>query len=74
MGAGVHERPVRSGSGIRKFHAETVPFEKSPPWVPSLDRCASLVRRLLTRQHFGWFERTVFQAAKVRNVSRLGSL
>jgi hypothetical protein len=48
-------------------------FETCPRWARSLDGRASFARKPLARRQLEWFERTAFQAAKVRNVSRLGS-
>jgi hypothetical protein len=48
-------------------------FETCPDWVPSLDGSASSARMPLVRKRLDWFERAVLQAAKVRNVSNVGS-
>lgn len=48
-------------------------FEYHLSWAPSLDGRAGLGVRPLSRKKSDWFERTAFQAARVRKVSRVGS-
>jgi hypothetical protein len=48
-------------------------FENRPAWVPNLDeRAGASVKRQLSNG-LSQFERTTFYAAKVRNVSSVGS-
>jgi hypothetical protein len=53
--------------------ARTRAFEKDLGWAPRLDGHAAMVRKLLFRRQLHRFEQTQAYAAKVRNVSRLGS-
>ena len=44
-----------------------------PSWAPSVDGAAHSLHIILWVKRLCWFERTAFQTAKIRNVSRLGS-
>jgi len=62
-----------SKSWIVRLQDVSAWFEMNPGRAPSLDGGAGSARILLVQKQSERFERTAFQAAKVRNVSRLGT-
>jgi hypothetical protein len=58
--------------GIPLELPEDTSFEKDLAWVPSLDGLVSFACMTLIQEQLERFERTAFQAAKVRNVSNVG--
>jgi len=71
--AGVKARPSRRRSHKRPFVRNSGEFETCPTWVPGLDkrrRAAPINLKIIGRPRF---DHSAIWAAKVRNVSRLGS-
>jgi hypothetical protein len=58
---------------VRPTCSESDGFEHDLGWAPRLDGRTNVVRMPLASKQLKWFERTAFQATKVRNVSNVGS-
>jgi hypothetical protein len=66
-------RPDSRSSDYRLEDLGLARFETHLCWAPSLDAWAGFVRMPFGNNQLERFERAGFHAAKVRNVSRLGS-